>query len=140
MRKRLREGGILDVEAILEIDPAKLAKIAGDAATANKLIEMARALLAGASPSAPPKRTGLGKLDIDDATRRRLRAGNIVDVEGILEADEAKLSEIAGDRATASRLREMSKALIGGAAPPATSGPVRPSGRSAAKKTPRKKT
>jgi hypothetical protein len=83
-------------------------------------------------------RTPLEKLDIDDATRKRLRAGNIVDVEAILDADEAKLNEIVGDRATATKLREMAKALLGGATP-TTGGPVRPNPRRTAKKTSRKK-
>jgi hypothetical protein len=194
-RKRLRDGNVPDVEAILETEPPQLAKITGDAATASKLIEMARALLAGSSPrtpstpspstpppstpppSTPPPsktpppatpppsktlppatpppstrpqsipaatptptpgvRTPLDKLDLDDAMRKRLRAGNIVDVEGILEADEAKLSEIVGDRATASKLRETSKALLAGEAP-STGGTVRPKTRTTAKKTPKK--
>ena len=69
--------------------------------------------------------------------RKRLRAGNILDVEAILEADEVKLAEIVGDRATAAKLREMAKALLGGAAP-STGGTVTPKAKSGSKKPPKK--
>ena len=69
--------------------------------------------------------------------RKRLRAGNIVDVEAILEADEVKLAEIVGDRTTAAKLREMAKALLGGAAPP-TGGTVTPKAKSGSKTPPKK--
>ena len=122
MRKRLIDGGIVDVEAILEVDTAKLVEIVGDRATAAKLREMARALLAGPPPPPPPPppprvRTPLSKLDIDEAMRKRLTNGGIVDVEGILEVDTAKLVEIVGDRTTAAKLQEMAKALLAGPAP-----------------------
>ena len=65
----------------------------------------------------PGVRTPLEKLDVDDAMRKRLRAGGIADVEAIVDADTARLIEVAGDRQTAVKLREMATALLGGAKP-----------------------
>jgi hypothetical protein len=55
-RKLLQQGGVPDVEALLEIDPAKLAKIVNSEETARKLIELARRLLGTPTPK-PQKRT-----------------------------------------------------------------------------------
>ena len=123
-----------------------VADAAADTATAKKPIQMATRAASTAArrllPAANDRvRTALGK-----ARSRRCDAeaacapADIADVEGILEADEAKLSEIVGDRATASRLREMSKALLEGAAPAGDWRHRRPTIKGAAKKTPRKKT
>ena len=54
MRKSLRAAGIVDVEGILETDPAKLAKILGDQATADKVIALAKRLLASVKPAPTP--------------------------------------------------------------------------------------
>ena len=80
-------------------------------------------------PPPPPPRTSLDKLDIDAATRRRLDAAGIKDVESLLEADPAKLATIVGDRALAAKLIEMSKRLLNAAPAPALapkSGPPSP--------------
>jgi len=61
---------------------------------------------------APGGRTPLTRLDIDASMRRRLTAGGIVDVEGILEMDAVKLIEIVGDRATAAKLTTAAKKLL----------------------------
>jgi hypothetical protein len=58
-------------------------------------------------------RTPLDKLDIDDATRKMLIAGGIVDVEGILEIDPQKLAAIVGSADTAQKLIDMAKRLLG---------------------------
>jgi hypothetical protein len=63
-------------------------------------------------------RTPLTRLDIDDALRKRLVAGGIVDVEGVLEVTSARLTEIVGDRTTAAKLQEMAKQVLAGGAPP----------------------
>jgi hypothetical protein len=52
-RKRLMEGGVADVEAIVESDPAKLAEIVGDRDTANRLIAMAKQVLEKTPPATP---------------------------------------------------------------------------------------
>jgi hypothetical protein len=109
-RKRLTQAGIIDVEAILETDPAKLADVLGSSDLAARLIEQARALL----PPKDAERTSLDKLGLDDTTRRRLEQGGIRDVEGILETDRARLTEIVGDAATARKLRERAKSVIDG--------------------------
>ena len=72
--------------------------------------------------------------------RKRLRAGNILDVEAILEADEVKLAEIVGDRATAAKLRDMAKAVLANAKVPLAGGTVTPKSKSTPKKPRSKKT
>jgi hypothetical protein len=62
-------------------------------------------------PPAPP-RTSLDKLDIDDATRKRLIEGGVRDVEGIVETDPAKLAEIVGSEDVAKKLLTMAKRLL----------------------------
>jgi hypothetical protein len=69
-------------------------------------------------PPPPPSRTSLDKLDIDAATRKRLDAAGIKDVEGILETDPNKLADIVGDRALATKLIDAAKRLLGQAPPP----------------------
>ncbi|WP_166359396.1 right-handed parallel beta-helix repeat-containing protein [Pseudomonas akapageensis] len=64
------------------------------------------------APTPPPEtdvRTPLDTLGIDDATRRKLMEGGIVDVEGILETTARKLAGIVGSEEMASRLTEMAK-------------------------------
>jgi hypothetical protein len=51
-RKLLNQGGIADVEGILEADPQKLATIVGSADLAKELAEMARRLLGSTAPAA----------------------------------------------------------------------------------------
>lgn len=125
-RKRLIKGGIIDVEGIVETDPTKLADIVGSRELAAKLIEQAKAVLS----AKPDDRTPLTQFDIDEATRRRLDRAGIRDVEGILEIDQAKLTEIVGDAAGAEKVRERAKALIEAkekAKPNVTTGPRKPS-------------
>ena len=107
-RKRLNQGGIIDVEGIIEADPAKLVEIVGNRELVAKLIEQAKAVL---SP-APVNRTPLTQFNVDAATRRRLVQGGIRDVEHILEIDQAKLAEIVGNVALATKLREQAQAVI----------------------------
>ena len=61
MRKRLRNGGIIDVEGIVEADAARLVAIVGDRSTAAKLVEMARRVLASRPPRPPRKASASGK-------------------------------------------------------------------------------
>ncbi|MFC4863336.1 hypothetical protein ACS8MQ_19570 [Pseudomonas sp. MAHUQ-62] len=63
-------------------------------------------------PPRPTVRTPLDKLELDDATRKQLAKSDIIDVEGIVEASNARLIEVLGDRTAASRLRERAKALL----------------------------
>ncbi|HMO47505.1 MAG TPA: hypothetical protein PKB14_15920 [Rubrivivax sp.] len=102
------------------------------------------------APEPPRVRTPLTRLDIDDELRKRLMAGGIVDVEGVLEAPAAKLAEIVGDRGAAARLQAMAKQLLAGAPPPSptpgggTAGtgertPAAAPAKRAAAKTPRRK-
>lgn len=107
-RKRLIKAGIIDVEGVFETDPVKLAEIVGSRELAVKLIDQAKAFLS----ATPVNRTPLIQFDIDEATRRRLEQGGIRDVEGILEIDQAKLTEIVGNAATAKKLREQAQAAI----------------------------
>lgn len=125
-RKRLTQFGIIDVEGIAETDSAKLAEVVGSRDLAAKLIEQAKAILS----SKPADRTPLTKLDIDEATRRRLDSGGVRDVEHVLEIDQAKLTEIFGAAATAKKLRELAKAVLAAkekAKPSVTPGPRKPS-------------
>lgn len=125
-RKRLIKGGIIDVEGIVETEPVKLAEIVGSRELAVKLIDQAKAILS----TTPANRTPLTQFDIDEATRRRLEKGGIRDVEGILEIDQAKLTEIVGNAATAKKLREQAQAVIKAKEnvnPNVTSGPRKPS-------------
>ena len=92
-------------KAILETDPAKLVAIVGDRTLAAKLVEMANQLL-------NPQRTSLDKLGLDAATRKRLDAAGIKDVEGLLATDPAKLAEILGDRTAATKLIDAAKKLL----------------------------
>ena len=62
-------------------------------------------------------RTPLDKLDIDEATRKLLNTGGIVDVEGILEVDPQKLAAIVGSADLAKKLIDMAKRLLGSTAP-----------------------
>ena len=64
-------------------------------------------------------RTPLDKLDIDDATRKLLNNGGVVDVEGILEVDPQKLATIVGSADLAKKLIDMAKRLLGSTAAPA---------------------
>jgi hypothetical protein len=57
-------------------------------------------------------RTALERLDIGEDIRKQLRAGGIVDVEGIVEAGDEKLAKILGDAATAKRVMGLAKALL----------------------------
>ncbi len=107
-RKRLTQFGIIDVEGIAETDSAKLAEVVGSRDLAAKLIEQAKAILS----SKPADRTPLTKLDIDEATRRRLEKGGIRNVESILEIDQAKLTEVVGNAAYAKKLREQAQSVI----------------------------
>lgn len=107
-RKRLTQFGIIDVEGIAETDSAKLAEVVGSRDLAAKLIEQAKAILS----SKPADRTPLTKLDIDEATRRRLEKGGIRNVESILEIDQAKLTEVVGNAANAKKLREQAQSVI----------------------------
>jgi hypothetical protein len=47
------EGGVADVEAIVEADPAKLAEIVGDREAANRLIGLAKQVLEKTPPATP---------------------------------------------------------------------------------------
>jgi hypothetical protein len=47
------EGGVADVEAIVEADPAKLAEIVGDKEAANRLIGLAKQVLEKTPPATP---------------------------------------------------------------------------------------
>lgn len=72
---------------------------------------------AGAGPAPTPPassapRTPLDKLEIDATTRKRLDKGGIVDVEGILEADPARVAEIVGDRAVAAKLLDQARSIV----------------------------
>ena len=71
---------------------------------AAKLVEMANQLL-------NPQRTSLDKLGLDAATRKRLDAAGIKDVEGLLATDPAKLAEILGDRTAATKLIDTARKL-----------------------------
>jgi hypothetical protein len=51
----------------------------------------------GPTPT-PNPRASLDKLDIDEATRKRLVKAGIIDVEGVVETDPVKLDEIVGSR------------------------------------------
>ncbi len=136
-RKLLINGGVRDVEAILETDPDKLASIVDSKDLAKKLIQMARQLL-GSSPTAPTPtlRTDLAALGVDAALRKKLEAGGVPDVEAVLEVDPAKLVQIVGDRATAAKLTEAARKLLGGTPAPAPAPAGRAPGR---KKTVSKK-
>jgi hypothetical protein len=68
------------------------------------------------TPEPPKERTSLDKLDIDDAVRKMLSAGGIVDVEGIIEVDPQKLAAIVGSADTAKKLTDMAKRLLGSTA------------------------
>lgn len=61
----------------------------------------------------PTPRTSLDKLDTDEATRKRLTKAGIIDVEGMLETDLAKLADIVGSRDLAAKLIEQAKAILG---------------------------
>jgi hypothetical protein len=69
---------------------------------------------------------------VDEATLKRLVAGGVIDVEGVLEITARKLAEIVGDTALATRLRERAKAVLANTPAPSTSpavstgGSVRP--------------
>jgi hypothetical protein len=95
------------------------------------------------APPAPKVRTPLEKLDVDEATRKRLNAAGIVDVEGVVEIAPAKLADALGDKQMAATLIERAKRILAASPPPAPPPspvtPVRPVGRSAAKKSPKKK-
>lgn len=83
------------------------------------------------TPPTPPKvRTPLDKLDIDAATRKRLNAMDIIDVEGVLEIDPVKLAEALGDKQMAATLIERARRIL--AANPPTPSPT--PGRTVAKK------
>ena len=69
------------------------------------------------APTDPKIRTSLDRLDIDEATKKLLRSGGIVDVEGILEANPQKLAKIVGSVDLATKLIAMAKALLAGAVP-----------------------
>ncbi|KEF42630.1 MAG: hypothetical protein ER33_05035 [Cyanobium sp. CACIAM 14] len=62
----------------------------------------------------PTPRTSLARLDIDEATRKRLIQAGIIDVEDILETSPDKLAEILGSRELALRLIERARALLTG--------------------------
>lgn len=106
-RKQLNEGGIRDVEGILEADPERLAKIVGGREQANKLMEMAKALLSGAP--ATPRLEALG---IDAATREKLEAAGIRDVAQLAAAGEARIARILDDRTLATELVARAKKLL----------------------------
>jgi hypothetical protein len=92
---------------------------------AKRLIEMARRLL-GSRPTSPGVRTDLARLGVDAALRKALEDGGVRDVEGVLEVAEAKLVQIVGDRATASKLTEAARKLLGsGPAPTGDAAPTR---------------
>ena len=103
----------------METDPAKLVTILGDRTAVTKLIEMAKSALTS------PVRMPLDALGLDAATRKRLDAASIRDVEGVLEADSAKLAEVFGDRATASKQIEAAKRLLNPPSPPRSPAPAR---------------
>jgi hypothetical protein len=112
-RKQLRDGGIVDVEGIVEVDPEKLAGIVGGADVANRLIAMAKKLLESApTPEPGSVRTPLDRLDIDDPMRKRLMQSGIVDVEGVLESDARKLARIVGSREAATKLVDMANQVL----------------------------
>ena len=100
---------------------------------------MARNLLASnpPSPASPKLRTDLTVLALDAATRGKLESGGVRDVEGVLEVGPAKLAQIVGNRATATRLAESARKALGTAAPAPEPAPRSP--RGAAKSTARKK-
>jgi predicted RecB family nuclease len=139
-RKQLVQAGIVDVQGILEAEPAKLATIVGSEAVAKKLIEMARQLLAS-SPTQPPQvRTDLAKLGVDAATRKQLETAGVRDVEAVLEVGPEKLTEIVGDRATAAQLAEAARKLLASTpSPTPTPAGPRGTGRSTGKRAATKK-
>ena len=112
-RKQLEAAGIHDVEAILETDPAELAKILDSDERARRLIEMAKAVLGSTPPAPPPKvRTDLSALGIDAATQRKLQSAGFADVEAVAAADPALLARALGDKAAASKLIEAARKLL----------------------------
>jgi hypothetical protein len=57
VRKRLREGGIVDVEGVVEAGELQLIQNRGDRSTAARVLALAQALLKQQSPTPPPKPT-----------------------------------------------------------------------------------
>ncbi|QQZ39394.1 right-handed parallel beta-helix repeat-containing protein [Pseudomonas sp. SK3(2021)] len=88
-------------------------------------------LIYGTPPPAQPGRTSLEKLDLDEATRKQLKAASIADVEGILETDPNTLAKVVGSEELAQKLITMAKRLLG-STPPAPA----PAGKSAHRRTP----
>jgi hypothetical protein len=112
----LIKGGIVDVEGILEVDFQKLATIVGSADAAKQLTELARRLLGSATAPEPVRvkvRTVLNAIDVDATLRKQLEDAGIRDVEGVIEAGSAKLVEAVGDRATATKLTQSARKVVG---------------------------
>jgi len=140
-RKLLMEGGIRDIEGVLEAEPENLATIVGSKDMAKKLIQMARQLLGSTAtaPPPPPKvRTDLAALGVDAPLRKKLEDGGVRDVEAMLEVGPAKLAQIVGDRAAAAKLTETARNVLAGTPAPApTSGVGRPTGKKTTSKKPK---
>ena len=89
------------------------------------------------TPPAPPPanavRTPLDRLDIDAATRKRLDAAGVRDVEGVLEIAPARLADALGDKQLATTLIERAKRVLASQPAPVKTAPV----KTARKRAPR---
>jgi hypothetical protein len=83
----------------------------------------------------PTVRTPFDKLNLDEATRKQLTKGSIVDVEGILETNPKTLVRIVGSAEKAEKLIELAKQVLGQSPP----SPTRSSRSTAKKPTSKKK-
>ncbi len=89
----------------------------------KSVIQTATVIYGTTSPTPPPPepkevRTSLDRLDIDEATRKRLRGAGILDVEAIFETELKKLAAIVDSAARANELIAMAKALLSSGPPP----------------------
>jgi len=89
--------------------------------------------------SGPSPRTPLAKLDIDAATQKQFITAGIIDVEGVVEAGEATVAKILGNREEAATLIERAKRVLNVTPDPSPSSAVSPRAVSPARTTPKKR-
>ena len=70
------------------------------------------------TPPTPGRTTGLDRLAIDDAMRKRLEEAGLKDVEAVASAERSLLEEAVGDAATAARVQRKAQAVVAAAANP----------------------
>lgn len=107
-KKQLREGGVADVEAILETSSEILAKLLGSPEQAETMIAMAKRLLSGGDGD-----QGLDALGLEPDLRKLVESTGIRTIKELAGANVRVVAKAVGDMALADSLIAKAREFIG---------------------------